>query len=278
MKWRCRNRVIDLTRPVVMGILNVTPDSFSDGNRYATLDAALERAARIVEEGATIIDVGGESTRPGAAAVDAALEIARVIPVIEGIAATSDIAISIDTGKPEVMAAAVAAGACIVNDVLALRAPGARSWAAASGVGVCLMHMQGEPRTMQDSPHYEDVVAEVARFLGRQRDACIEAGVDREAIALDPGIGFGKGLAHNLTLLKELSSIAALGAPVLVGVSRKSFIGRILGKPVDERLYGGLGLAALAAAMGARIIRTHDVAATRDVLGMVSAVLQGTDS
>jgi dihydropteroate synthase len=278
MKWRCRNRVIDLTRPVVMGILNVTPDSFSDGNRYATLDAALERAARIVEEGATIIDVGGESTRPGAAAVDAAVEIARVIPVIEGIAATSDIAISIDTSKPEVMAAAVAAGACIVNDVLALRAPGARSWAAASGVGVCLMHMQGEPRTMQDSPHYEDVVAEVARFLGRQRDACIEGGVDREAIALDPGIGFGKGLAHNLTLLKELSSIAALGAPVLVGVSRKSFIGRILGKPVDERLYGGLGLAALAAAMGARIIRTHDVAATRDVLGMVSAVLQGTDS
>jgi len=261
-----------------MGILNVTPDSFSDGSRYAALDAALERAACIVEEGATIIDVGGESTRPGAARVDGAVEIARVVPVIEGIAAISDIAISIDTSKPEVMAAAVAAGACIVNDVLALRAPGARPWAAASGVGVCLMHMQGEPRTMQDSPHYDDVVAEVAGFLARQRDACIEAGVDREAIALDPGIGFGKGLAHNLTLLKELSSFAALGAPVLVGVSRKSFIGRILGKPVDERLYGGLGLAALAAALGARIVRTHDVAATRDAIGMVSAVLQGTDS
>jgi dihydropteroate synthase len=278
MKWRCRNRVIDLTRPVVMGILNVTPDSFSDGNRYAALDAALDRAARIIEEGATIIDVGGESTRPGAVRVDEAVEIARVVPVIEGIAAISDIAISIDTSKPEVMAAAVAAGACIVNDVLALRAPGARPWAAASGVGVCLMHMQGEPRTMQDSPHYDDVVAEVAGFLARQRDACIEAGVDREAIALDPGIGFGKGLAHNLTLLKELSSFAALGAPLLVGVSRKSFIGRILGKPVDERLYGGLGLAALAAALGARIVRTHDVAATRDAIGMVSAVLQGTDS
>jgi len=278
MKWRCRHRVIDLTRPVVMGILNVTPDSFSDGNRYASVDAALERAAQIIEEGATIIDVGGESTRPGAAAVDEALEIARVVPVIEGIAATSGIAISIDTSKPEVMAAAVAAGACIVNDVHALRAPGARAWAAVSEVGVCLMHMQGEPRTMQDSPHYHDVVAEVAQFLVRERDACIEAGVDREAIALDPGIGFGKGLAHNLTLLKELSRFAALGAPLLVGVSRKSFIGRILGKPVDERLYGGLGLAALAAAMGARIVRTHDVAATRDAIGMVSAVLQGTDS
>jgi dihydropteroate synthase len=278
MQWRCRHRVIDLRRPVVMGILNVTPDSFSDGNRYATLDAALERAARIIEEGATIIDVGGESTRPGAAAVDEALEIARVVPVIEGIAATSDIAISIDTSKPQVMAAAVAAGACIVNDVRALRAPGVRSWAAAAEVGVCLMHMQGEPRTMQDSPHYDDVAAEVARFLVRERDACIEAGLDREAIALDPGIGFGKGLAHNLTLLKELPRFAALGAPLLVGVSRKSFIGRILGKPVDERLYGGLGLAALAAAMGARIVRTHDVAATRDAIGMVSAVLQGTDT
>jgi dihydropteroate synthase len=278
MQWRCRKRIIDLTRPVVMGILNVTPDSFSDGNRYASVEAALERAARIVEEGAAIIDVGGESTRPGAAAVDEEVEIARVRPVIEGIAATSDIAISIDTSKPRVMAAAVAAGACIVNDVHALRAPGARSWAAASEVGVCLMHMQGEPRTMQDSPHYDDVVAEVAQFLVRERDACIQAGIDREAIALDPGIGFGKGLAHNLTLLKELPRFAALGAPLLVGVSRKSFIGRILGKPVDERLYGGLGLAALAAAMGARIVRTHDVAATRDAIGMVSAVLQGIDS
>src|SRR6202790_5122779 len=192
MQWRCRNRTINLTRPVVMGILNVTPDSFSDGNRYASVEAALARAKVIAAEGAAIIDVGGESTRPGAARVDEAVEIARVVPVIEGIAAASDIAISIDSSKPAVVAAAVAAGACIVNDVYALRAPGARSWAATSGVGVCLMHMQGEPRTMQDSPHYDDVVAEVAQFLARQRDACIEAGVDREAIALDPGIGFGK--------------------------------------------------------------------------------------
>ena len=278
MKWQCRHRVIDLTRPVVMGILNVTPDSFSDGNRYASVEAAVERAKVIAAEGAAIIDGGGESTRPGAAAVDEAVEIARVVPVIEGIAAASDIAISIDTSKPKVMAAAAAAGACIVNDVYALRAPGARAWAAASEVGVCLMHMQGEPRTMQDSPHYDDVVAEVCEFLARERDACIEAGIVREAIALDPGIGFGKGLAHNLTLLKELSRFTALGAPLLVGVSRKSFIGRILGRAVDERLYGGLGLAALAVIRGARIVRTHDVAATCDTIGMVSAVLQGIDS
>ena len=277
MQWRCRNRMIDLTRPVVMGILNVTPDSFSDGNRYASVDAALERARAIAAEGAAIIDVGGESTRPGAAGVDEAVEIARVVPVIEGIAAAADIAISIDTNKPAVMAAA-AAGACIVNDVYALRAPGARAWAAASEVGVCLMHMQGEPRTMQDNPRYGDVAAEVCEFLARERDACIEAGIARDAIVLDPGIGFGKGLAHNLTLLNELSRFAALGAPLLVGVSRKSFIGRILGRDVDERLYGGLGLAALAVMKGARIVRTHDVAATRDTIGMVSAVLQGIDS
>jgi dihydropteroate synthase len=261
-----------------MGILNVTPDSFSDGDRYSSVEAALERAKVIAAEGAAIIDVGGESTRPGAAGVDEAVEIARVVPVIEGIAAASGIAISIDTSKPNVMAAAVGAGACIVNDVYALRAPGARSWAAASDVGVCLMHMQGEPRTMQDNPHYDDVVGEVCEFLARERAACIEAGIAREAIALDPGIGFGKGLAHNFTLLKELSRFAALGAPLLVGVSRKSFIGRVLGRSVDERLYGGLGLAALAAMKGARIIRTHDVAATRDAIGMVSAVMQGIDS
>jgi dihydropteroate synthase len=277
MQWRCRDRIIDLTRPVVMGILNVTPDSFSDGDCYSTVEAALERAASIVAEGAVIIDVGGESTRPGAGAVEEAVEIARVVPVIEGIAATSDVAISIDTSKPKVMAAAVAAGACIINDVYALRAPGARTVAADSEAGVCLMHMQGEPRTMQDNPHYDDVVAEVRDFLIHERDGCVSAGIAIDSIALDPGLGFGKGLVHNLTLLKSLSQFAALGSPLLIGVSRKSFIGRVLGRPVDERLYGGLGLAALAAIEGARIIRTHDVAATCDALGMVSAVLQGID-
>jgi dihydropteroate synthase len=277
MKWRCRNKIIDLTRPVVMGILNVTPDSFSDGNRYAGVEAALARAERIAAEGAAIIDVGGESTRPGAAAVDEAVEISRVVPVIEGIAAASDIAISIDTSKPRVMRAAVAAGACIVNDVYALRVPGAVEVAANSGVGVCLMHMQGEPRTMQDNPHYEDVVAEVSEFLRRQRDVCIDSGIARDAIALDPGLGFGKGLTHNLTLLRSLSRFAALGSPLLVGMSRKSFIGRILHRPVDERLHGGIALAALAVASGARIIRTHDVGATRDAITMAAAVLQGIE-
>jgi dihydropteroate synthase len=278
MLWRCRHRTIDLTRPVVMGILNVTPDSFSDGNRYATVDAAIERARRIAEEGAAIIDVGGESTRPGAEGVDEEVEIGRVVPVIEGIGAALSIAISIDTSKPRVMAAAVAAGACIVNDVYALRAHGARSWAAVSEVGVCLMHMQGEPRTMQENPHYDDVVGQVCEFLARERQGCIQAGIAREAVVLDPGLGFGKGLEHNLALLKDLQRIAGLGAPLLVGVSRKSFIGRILGRAVDERLYGGLGLAALSVLKGARIIRTHDVAATRDAIGMVSAVEQGMDT
>ena len=276
MLWRCRQRTIDLTLPVVMGILNVTPDSFSDAGRYAGLEAALERARQIVAEGAGIIDVGGQSTRPGALAVQESVEIARVVPVIEGIAASCDVAISIDSSKPGVMRAAVAAGACIINDVYALREPGARAVAAETQVGVCLMHMQGEPRTMQDSPHYNDVVGEVMEFLAHERRTCIEAGVASDAIALDPGFGFGKNLEHNLTLLRELPRLAALGAPLLVGVSRKSVIGKILGKSVNDRLYGGLGLAALAVAKGARIIRTHDVGPTVDAVRSVSAVLQGS--
>ena len=278
MQWRCRHRSIDLTRPVVMGILNVTPDSFSDGGRYAAVDAAIARAREIVAEGAVIIDVGGESTRPGAVAVEPSVELARVLPVIEGIAASCDVAISIDTSKPSVMIAAVAAGACIINDVYALRAPGARAAAAQTEAGVCLMHMQGGPRTMQDSPHYNDVVAEVMDFLSQQRSACLDAGIPFDSIALDPGFGFGKNLEHNLTLLRELPRFGALGAPLLVGVSRKNVIGKILGKPLNERLYGGLGLAALAVCGGARILRTHDVAATVDVARSVSAVLQGVEN
>lgn len=257
-----------------MGILNVTPDSFSDGGRYAGTEAALDRAAAMVAEGAAILDIGGESTRPGAEGVDEATENERVLPVIERIARSLDVAVSIDTSKPGVMAAAIAAGACIVNDVYALRVPGAREVAAKARAGVCLMHMQGEPRTMQQHPAYQDVVAQVGAFLSRERDTCIAAGIAPEAIALDPGLGFGKGLEHNMTLLKGLPEIVALGSPVLVGVSRKSFIGRILDRPVHERLAGGLGLAALAVSMGARIIRTHDVAATSDAIRMVTAVLQ----
>ena len=275
MHWRCLNRVVDLTRPVVMGILNVTPDSFSDGGRYAEAGAALDRAAAMTADGAAIIDVGGESTRPGAQPVEEAVEIERVVPIIERIARALDVTISIDTSKPGVMAAATAAGAHIVNDVSALRAPGAREWAGRSGVGVCLMHMQGEPRTMQHDPHYQDVVAEVSEFLVRARESCLSAGVARDAIVLDPGVGFGKGLEHNMTLLKELPRLAALGSPLLVGVSRKSFIGRILDRGMEGRLYGGLGLAALAVSMGARVIRTHDVGPTRDAIRMVNAVMHG---
>jgi dihydropteroate synthase len=278
MQWRCRNRSIDLRRAVVMGVLNVTPDSFSDGGRFASLDAAIDRAAAMVREGAAIIDVGGESTRPGAAAVPTELEIERVTPVIEAIARRFDVAISIDSSKPAVMAAALGAGACIVNDVQALRAPGARALAASLQAGVCLMHMQGEPRTMQVEPRYEDVVAEVAAFLRAERGACLAAGIAADAIALDPGIGFGKRQAHNLALLRELPTLVKLGGPVLVGVSRKSVIGGVLGKGVDERLYGGIGIAALAVSLGAKIIRTHDVAPTLDAIRMVSAVLQGMEN
>jgi dihydropteroate synthase len=278
MHWRCRDRTIDLSRPIVMGILNVTPDSFSDGGRYADVEAALQRAERIAAEGALIIDVGGESARPGALPVAEDIELGRVVPVIEAIAATLKIAISIDTSKPAVMAAALGAGACIVNDIRALRAPGARACAAHFHAGVCLMHMQGDPSTMQARPHYNDVTDEVSAFLRAEVAACRAAGIAADAIAVDPGIGFGKSLEHSLTLLRDLPRLAALQLPLLVGVSRKSVIGRILGKDIHERLYGALGLAALAVSCGARIIRTHDVGATCDAVRCVSAVLQGSEN
>jgi dihydropteroate synthase len=262
-----------------MGILNVTPDSFSDGGRYAALDAALARAERLIAEGAAILDIGGESTRPGAEAVSAEEEIDRVVPVIEAVQRLRDLPISVDTSKPAVMAAAVSAGACIVNDVLALRMPGARALAARAEVGVCLMHMQGEPRTMQNDPRYADVVAEVGGFLATQRAACLAAGIAADRIVLDPGIGFGKTVEHNLRLLKDLPSLHRLGAPLLVGVSRKSFLGRVLGgRELDQRLPGGLGAAAWSVAMGVQIIRSHDVAATRDAIEVVAAILRESGS
>ena len=277
--WRCRDRNIDLVHPLVMGVLNITPDSFSDGGRFAGTDMAIERAAQMVAEGATIIDVGGESTRPGATPVDAEAEIERVAPVIERICSRLDVAVSIDTSKCAVMSAAVAAGACIINDVNALRAAGARELAASLRVGVCLMHMQGEPRTMQVDPQYADVVREVGEYLIRQRASCVAAGIAHEAICLDPGIGFGKTESHNLSLLRRLAELVELGSPLLLGLSRKSFIGKILGAGasvgVEQRLYGGIGLAALAVSRGVKIIRTHDVAPTREALQVVSAVLQG---
>jgi len=272
--WRCRDRSLDLRLPQVMGILNVTPDSFSDGGRHLNVDAALARAATLVAEGAAIIDVGGESTRPGAADVPLQQEIDRVVPVIERITARMDVAVSVDTSKLAVMQAAVAAGACIVNDVRALRADGAKAWAASAGVGVCLMHMQGEPRTMQTRPQYRDVVEEVFDFLRAECAASMAAGIDAAAIVVDPGIGFGKTRAHNVALLRRLPRFADLSCPRLIGLSRKGLIGDLLGgRPVAERLYGGLGLAAYAVGKGVSLVRTHDVGPTADVLRCLAAVM-----
>lgn len=255
-----------------MGVLNVTPDSFSDGGRHQDLDAAVARARVMIAEGAAIIDVGGESTRPGAAPVDLAEERRRVIPVIARLASETSIPISVDTIKPQVMVDAVAAGACLINDVNALRADGALAAAAATGAAVCLMHMQGDPRTMQVEPHYQDVVREVAGFLNERVAACVAAGISRDRLLIDPGIGFGKRLEHNLALLAHLDVLTGGNLPVLVGVSRKSVIGTLLNRPVEARLAGGVALAALAVESGAAVIRTHDVAPTVDAITVAAAV------
>ncbi|MGA1562026.1 MAG: dihydropteroate synthase [Gammaproteobacteria bacterium] len=262
---------VDLTQPRVMGVLNVTPDSFSDGGQHAQLDAALAHAQAMVAQGADFIDVGGESTRPGAAEVSEQEELDRTIPVIERLAAEIAVPISIDTQKPAVMLAAVAAGASLINDVAALRSEGALAAAAELQVPVCLMHMQGAPRTMQQAPHYEDVVAEVAAFLQERIDACVAAGIPREQILLDPGFGFGKTLAHNVTLMQGLAKLSALGCPLLIGVSRKSMIGALAGTvdqpiAVEQRLAGSLAAALSAVTHSAAIVRVHDVAETVQAL------------
>jgi len=272
MPLTCRNRVLDLGSPVVMGVLNVTPDSFSDGGRYFDVGQAVEHGLRMAEQGAAIVDVGGESTRPGSSAVSVAEEITRVVPVIEGIARQSDVLLSVDTQKPDVMLAAVAAGAHLINDVNGLRAPGAIEAAARSGAAVCLMHMQGEPSTMQVDPRYDDVLSEVTGFLAARAAACREAGIEAARLCIDPGIGFGKRLEHNLALLRGLPALAALGYPVLVGVSRKSLVGMITGRPTGDRLVGSAVLAALAVERGAAIVRAHDVTETVDALRMVAAL------
>jgi dihydropteroate synthase len=268
----CKGKVLDLSRPQVMGVLNVTPDSFSDGGDFFSVGAALERALAMQAEGAAIIDIGGESTRPGAAPVSAEDEIRRVVPVIEALQARLTVPISIDTQKPEVMRAAVAAGAGFINDVNALRAPGALEAAVGCEVPVCLMHMQGEPRTMQADPHYDDVVGEVSGFLQQRAAACEQAGIAREHILLDPGFGFGKTLQHNLQLLARLETISALGFPLLVGLSRKSMIGKLLGLDVGERLAASIALAVLAVERGAALVRAHDVAPTWQALQMQVAL------
>jgi dihydropteroate synthase len=268
----CHGRVLDLGRVAVMGILNMTPDSFSDGGLFISRDAAFAQARRMAVEGADIIDVGGESTRPGAQAVSAEDEIARVVPVIEAIAKEIPLPISIDTSKPEVMRAAVAAGAGLINDVRALREPGALEAAASLKVPVCLMHMQGEPRSMQANPHYEDVVREVREFLAGRIAAAEVAGIQRDRIVIDPGFGFGKTVEHNLGLLRELAAFQDLGCPVLAGLSRKSMIGKLLDLPVDQRVNASVALALIAVQNGARIVRVHDVGATREAIRMWEAV------
>ena len=268
----CGNRVLDLAHPQVMGILNVTPDSFSDGGRFRQRDEALRHAAAMVTAGASLIDVGGESTRPGALQVSADEELQRVAPVVEAIAAELDVIISVDTSCPQVMRESARLGAGLINDVRSLRREGALQAAAESGLPVCLMHMQGEPETMQKNPHYDDLLAEVQAFFAERMAACAVAGIDAGRIILDPGFGFAKNLQHNLSLFKHMQVLHGFARPLLVGVSRKSMIGQALGREVDQRLAGGLALAALAVAKGACILRVHDVAETVDVVRMIAAV------
>jgi len=255
-----------------MGILNVTPDSFSDGGRFSQLDAALRHAEAMVAAGATLIDVGGESTRPGARVVSPLEELERVAPIVERIARELDVIISVDTSTPAVMRETARLGAGLINDVRSLQRDGALDAAAATGLPVCLMHMLGEPGNMQDNPHYDDLVGDVSGFLVERVAQCAVAGIAADKIILDPGFGFAKTLQHNLSLFKHMESLHALGRPLLVGVSRKSMIGMALNRPVGERLYGGLALAALAVTKGARILRVHDVAETVDVVRMIAAV------
>ena len=254
-----------------MGVVNVTPDSFSDGGQFLDPRAAIAHARQLVDEGADILDIGGESTRPGSLPVDETEELRRVLPVLEAIVGLG-VPVSVDTTKPGVMRAAIAHGAAMVNDVLALRTPGALDTVASSNAGVCLMHMQGEPRTMQANPSYADVVGEVRTFLGERVAACESAGISRERIVVDPGFGFGKTAEQNLALLRGLPELAALDVPVLAGLSRKSTLGQITGRPVEGRLAASLAAALLAAERGAKIVRVHDVAATRDALAVLAAV------
>lgn len=270
----CAGRRVDLSAPRVMGILNVTPDSFSDGGRFLDLDTSVRHAADMVAAGACFIDVGGESTRPGAAPVNINEELDRVIPVVEAITRELDVVVSVDSSKAEVIRAAAAAGAGLINDVRALQEPGALTAAAESGLPVCLMHMQGQPANMQKSPDYYSVVEDVLAFLALRVQACETVGIQRSRIIIDPGFGFGKTAAHNLQLLNQLPMLVQTGFPVLVGLSRKSLLGRVTGRAVEERLAAGVAAAALAVVKGARIIRAHDVPATVDAVKMAQAMIR----
>ncbi|WP_100638159.1 dihydropteroate synthase [Marinobacter salexigens] len=272
MEMKFARRVLDMSRCHVMGVLNVTPDSFSDGGRFNQLDMALFRARQMVSDGAAFIDVGGESTRPGAASVSVQEELDRVCPVVEAISRELDAIVSVDTSTPAVMTQAVELGAGLVNDVRALQRDGALAAAATAGVPVCIMHIQGEPKTMQDRPEYQNVMREVGEFLSQRVRVAVQAGVCAENIILDPGFGFGKKLEHNLRLLASLEQLRALGHPLLVGMSRKSMLGNITGRDVDERLPASLAAATISAMKGASIIRVHDVRETIDAVKVATAV------
>lgn len=275
MLLRCRGRSLDLSHPQIMGIVNVTPDSFSDGNRFMTVESALRQAAKLCDDGASILDIGGESTRPGAADVSVNQELDRVMPVVEAILAELDVMVSVDTSKPEVITAACSAGIHLVNDIRALRWPGALAAAAADPeVLICLMHMQGDPQTMQIAPHYGDMLTEVRDFLLERREVCRAAGIASARLLFDPGFGFGKTLEQNYQLLGQLTQFCDLGCPLLVGMSRKSMIGNLLGRSVDERLAGSLAAALFAAQCGASIIRVHDVKETCDALRVYDRAYQ----
>jgi dihydropteroate synthase len=272
MQMRCAGRILDLDTAVVMGVLNVTPDSFSDGGLFLDPDAALERAERMAEEGAAILDIGGESTRPGARGVESEEELRRVLPIVERVAARLPVLISVDTSNPELMRRAGAAGAHMINDVRALRLPGALEAVAAGNLAVCLMHMRGEPADMQRDPQYRHVVAEVRSYLDDRARTCAAAGIERERLCLDPGFGFGKSTVHNLELLAHLEEFADLGLPLSVGLSRKSLVAALTGRALTERLAGSLALATIAVLHGARIVRAHDVAASVDAVRVANAL------
>lgn len=278
MKLMARGTELNLSTPQVMGILNVTPDSFSDGGTHNSLNDAVDHAAKWIAEGASIIDIGGESTRPGASDVSIDEELQRVVPVVEAIRQRFDVWISVDTSKAQVITESANVGASIINDIRSLQEPGALEAAAKTGLPVCIMHMQGDPKTMQQSPHYENVMIDVDRFLQENIQRCVDAGIEKNQIILDPGFGFGKNLAHNYQLLAHLSELHHFGLPILAGMSRKSMVGQLLNVPPQERVAGSVACAVIAAMQGAQIIRVHDVKETVDAMKVVQATLSAKEN
>jgi len=266
------SRTLDLSKPKIMGVLNITPDSFSDGGKYQSLDHALSACEKMIDEGASIIDVGGESTKPGSSPIEASIQIDRVIPVIQSIKKNFDTVVSVDTGDPVVMREAIKNGAEIVNDVYALKNTVDMDFLSGENKAICLMHMKGSPSTMQENPVYDDLMTEIKDFLEERINFCLRAGKNRESLIIDPGFGFGKTLRHNILLLKNIEQLKYLKVPICIGISRKSFIGKITNKTINERLYGSLGATLIALQNGANIIRTHDVGPTKDIINLYNSL------